>query len=77
MGKRKLSITLFLLSLFSLLISLKLFFNLGIFVDEYGLSPDIVNGGDLWLTMDWLRLLLLLLLCVVSGISIFRDKQNK
>lgn len=77
MGKRKLSITLFLLSLFSLLISLKLFFNLGIFVDEYGLSPDIVNGGDLWLTMDWLRLLLLLLLCVVSGISIFRDEQNK
>ncbi len=77
MGKRKLSITLFLLSLFSLLISLKLFFNLGIFVDEYGLSPDIVNGGDLWLTMDWLRLLLLLLLCVVSGISIFRDKQHK
>lgn len=77
MGKRKLSITLFLLSLFSLLISLKLFFNLGIFVDEYGLSPDIVNGGDLWLTMDWLRLLLLLLLCVVSGISIFRNEQHK
>ncbi|WP_375090368.1 hypothetical protein [Peribacillus sp. RS7] len=77
MGKRKLSITVFLLSLFSLLISLKLFWNLGIFVDEYGLSPDIVNGGDLWLTMDWLRLLLLLLLCVVSGISIFRVKQNK
>ena len=77
LGKRKLSITVFLLSLFSLLISLKLFWNLGIFVDEYGLSPDIVNGGDLWLTMDWLRLLLLLLLCVVSGISIFRVKQNK
>lgn len=62
---------------FSLLISLKLFWNSGIFVDEYGLSPDIVNGGDLWLAMDWLRLLLLLLLCVVSGISIFRVKQNK
>jgi hypothetical protein len=77
MGKRKLSITVFLLSLFSLLISLKLFWNLGIFVDEYGLSPDIVNGGDFWLAMDWLRLLLLLLLCAVSGISIFRAKQNK
>ncbi|MEH7277001.1 hypothetical protein [Neobacillus vireti] len=77
MGKRKLSITVFLLSLFSLLISLKLFWNLGVFVDEYSLSPDIVNGGDFWLAMDWLRLLLLLLLCVVSGISIFRGKQNK
>lgn len=71
MGKQKLSITVFLLSLFSLLISLKLFWNLGNFVDEFGLSPNIVNGGDFWLTMDWLRLLLLLLLCVISGISIF------
>lgn len=77
MRKRKLSIAVFLLSLFSLLISVRLFWNLGIFVDEYGLSPDIVNGGAFWLTMDWLRLLLLLLLCVVSGISLFSAKQNK
>lgn len=77
MGKRKLSIIVFSLSLFSLLISLKLFWNLGVFVDEYSLSPDIVNGGDFWLAMDWFRLLLLLLLCVVSGISIFSGKQNK
>jgi hypothetical protein len=77
MGKRSLSIAVFLLSLFSLIISLKLFWNLGIFVDEYGLSPDIVNGGDFWLTMDWLRLLLLFLLCVVSGISIFSAKHNQ
>jgi hypothetical protein len=76
MGKRKLSITVFLLSLFSLVISLKLFWNLGIFVDEYGLSPDIVTGGDFWLAMDWLRLLLLLFLCVVSGISIFKSKKT-
>lgn len=77
MAKRKLSITIFLLSLFSLIISLKLFWNLGVFVDEYSLSPDIVNGGDFWLAMDWLRLLLLLGLCVISGISVFRGKQNK
>ena len=77
MEKRKLSILVFILSFFSLLISLKLFWNLGIFVDEYGLSPDLVNGGDFWLTMDWLRLLLLLLVCIVSGISIFSTKQNK
>jgi hypothetical protein len=76
-GKRKLSIAVFLLSLFSLFISVKLFWNLGIFVDEYGLSPGIVNGGDFWLTMDWLRLLLLFLLCVVSGISIFKAKEYK
>jgi hypothetical protein len=77
MGKRKLSIAVFLLSFFSLLISLKLFYNLGNFVDDYNLSPNIVNGGYFWDSMDWLRLLLLLLLCVVSGISIFSAKQNK
>jgi len=77
MGKRIISITVFLLSLFSLLISLKLFWNLGIFVDEYGLSPKVVYGGDFWLIMDWLRLLFLLVLCVVSGISMFTVKQKK
>ena len=77
MRKRIFAITVFLLSLFSLLISLKLFYNLGVFVDEYGLSPNIVNGGDFWLAMNWLRLLLLVLLCVVSGISIFSGKPNK
>lgn len=77
MGKRKLSVIVFILSLFSLLISLKLFWNLAIFSDEYGSSPVIVNGGYFWLVMDWLRLLLLLFLCVASGISILKSKQNK
>ncbi|MFD2132265.1 hypothetical protein ACFSKI_13730 [Pseudogracilibacillus auburnensis] len=77
MRTRKLSITVFVLSLISLLISLKLFWNLGIFVDEHGFSPDIVNGGDFWLSMDWLRLLLLFLLCIVSGIDILKSKQKQ
>lgn len=78
MGKVKLlPAIIFLLSFFSLLISLKLFWNLGIFVDEYNLSPDIVNGGDFWLSMDWLRLLLLFLLCIVSGMNIFKGKQDR
>lgn len=69
-------ISIFLLSVCSLLISLKLFWNLGIFVDKYNLSPDIVNGGNLWLVMDWLRLLLLFLVCILSWLNIFR-KQEK
>lgn len=74
---RKLSIAVFILSLISLLISLKLFWNTGVFVDEYGTSPDIVNGGYFWLVMDWLRLLLLFLLCVVSGVGMLKGKRNK
>lgn len=72
--KRKLSILIFVLSFVSLLISVKLFWNLGIFVDEYNLSPDIVNGGEFWSSMDLVRLLLLFLLCILSGINIFKKQ---
>lgn len=77
MRKRKLSIILFMLSLFLLAISLKLFWNLSIFADEYNSSPIIINGGEFWLAMDWLRLLLLFLMCIASGISIFRVDKDK
>jgi len=74
--KRKLSILIFILSFVSLFISVKLFWNSGIFVDEYNLSPDIVNGGEFWSSMDLIRLLLLFLLCVLSGINIFKKQSN-
>lgn len=50
------NMSIFMLSLICLLISLKLFWNMGIYVDEFNTSPDIVLGGDLWLVADWLRL---------------------
>jgi len=74
MNVRKVSISIFIISFILLLISLKLFWNVAIFVDEYGLSPDIVNGGDFWLSMDWLRLFLLFTLCVLSGIGIVKGE---
>lgn len=73
MKQEKLSIIIFILSLIALLISIRLFWNLGIFVDEYNVSSDIVSGGDFWLYMDWLRLLLLFIICIVSGINILKN----
>ena len=73
-NEKKLSILIFVLGFVSLLISVKLFWNLGIFVDEYNLSPDIVNGGEFWSSMDLVRLLLLFLLCILSGINIFKKQ---
>ena len=64
----------FIISLVSLLISLKLFWNMGVYVDEYGSSPVLVCGGDFWLYMDWLRLGLLFVLCVISGYNLFKRK---
>ncbi|WP_160693494.1 hypothetical protein [Clostridium sp. C2-6-12] len=77
MGKKKFSIIIFLLSFVSLIISLKLFLNSAIFADEYNTSPAIINGGEFWLTMDWLRLLFLLLLCILSVITIFKGEKKK
>ena len=53
-------IVLFAVTFLTFLISVKLFWNMGVYVDEAGTSPDKVCGGDFWLYMDWLRLLLLL-----------------
>ena len=70
--KRGIDIFIFALSLFSLIISLKLFWNTGEFADEYGTSPTLMSGGWFWNDMDWVRLELLAALCVISGIKLFR-----
>ena len=56
----------FTLSFVTFLISLKLFWNMGVYVDGAGTSPDKVCGGDFWLYMDWLRLLLLLAISAIT-----------
>ena len=66
-------------SVVSFLISIKLFWNLGIFVDEYNLSPDKVYGGDFWLYMNWLRIGLLFITSIGSGYNLLkknRDSRN-
>ena len=73
-NEKKLSILIFVLGFVSLYISVKLFWNLGIFVDEYNLSANIVNGGEFCSSMDLMRLLLLFLLCILSGINIFKKQ---
>ncbi len=69
---RGLNIAVFVLSLVSLAISVKLFWNMGVYADEYGSSPVLVTGGWFWLGMDWVRLGLLLVLCVISGLRLIR-----
>lgn len=61
----------FTLSFVTFLISLKLFWNMGVYVDEAGTSQDKVCGGDFWLYMDWLRLLLLITVSAISFKNIF------
>lgn len=69
------NISIFILSTISLIISLRLFWNMGIYVDEFNTSLDIVLGGDFWLYMDWLRLGFSAIICILSGISLFSGKK--
>lgn len=73
--KRGLNIAIFVLSLISLIISLKLFWNMGVYADEYGSSPVLVCGGWFWLCMDWIRLALLFVLCIISGLKLIKRSK--
>lgn len=73
---RGLNIIIFFLSLFSLLISLRLFANMGTYVDQAGTTPSVVCGGDFWNNMDWLRLAFLLVLPVLSGRNLTHKREN-
>lgn len=74
--KKVVNVIVFVLSLISLIISLVLFYNLGIFVDEHNLTPADVCGGEFELILDWVRLLLLGLLTLILGINLFRQESK-
>lgn len=74
MRKKIVPLIIFLCSLAAMLISANLFYNMGIYVDEYNTTPSVVYGGDFWLMMSWLRLALIGIVTVVSGIQLVRKK---
>ena len=75
MNIKLINFLIFVLSLICLIIETNLFYNVGIFVDEFNTSPDVVYGGDFWMQMDWLKLAFLALIVLLSGISLFITKK--
>lgn len=63
------------LSLLSLVISLKIFYNLGFYVDEVNINPSVVLGGDIWLLMSWLNFVILGIILVVAGINLLKKEK--
>ena len=76
LGQRELNIAIFVLSLIALVVSLKLFWNMGEYADKYGSSPVLVCGGWFWLYMDWIRLGLLAVLCIVAGFKLLKSPDE-
>ena len=74
--KKIISVLLVIISIASLFISIKLFWNTAIFVDEYNLTPSIVNGGQFWSSMDWIRLLLLAIMSILCIINLYLNKRK-
>lgn len=60
------------LSLVSLMISMKLVYNMGVYVDEFNISLDVVLGGEFWLWMDWIRLAFIAVICLLSFVKLIR-----
>ena len=67
--------SIFILSSICFLITIKLVFNMRVYVDEFNTSPDVVVGGEFWLNMYWLRLGISGLVCLLSGISFFSEEK--
>lgn len=70
--RKILDVCIFIISVFCFGISLKLLWEMGIFADEYNMTPSLVCGGEIGLLIYWLRLLCLLILCVLSGIKLIK-----
>ena len=75
MRGKSFNLAIFLLSSISLIISMKLFWNMGVYVDEVGTSPDVVLRGSFWLYMDWLRLGTLVIITAISGLNLLSKKK--
>jgi len=65
------------LSAFCLIVSAALFYNMGIYVDKYSTSIDLINGGEFWLYMDWARLFILAFLCGISFIGLVMNIKDR
>ncbi|MGL5295671.1 MAG: hypothetical protein ACRDAO_01810 [Culicoidibacterales bacterium] len=69
-----LKVLVFLLCLSALVISMNQFYNLAIFVDEFGTTPSVVLGGPFWLIMTWAEFLILFISTILSGFFIISKK---
>ena len=67
--------SIFILSIICLIITCKLFWNLAIYVDEFNTFPDGVLGGELWLYMNWFKIGALALICILSGVNLFKSDK--
>lgn len=62
----------FIIILACLIISLMLLWEMGVFCDEYNMTPALVCGSFWGLILYWLRIFLLMVLSILSAIRIIK-----
>ena len=61
----------------ALAISMKLFWNYACYASDHDISITALEGGPLWLCLDWVRMALLALVIVLSFLNIFAVSKKK
>lgn len=75
MKNRVIDICILMIGIFNVMISSILFRNLGVFVDEYNTSPDIVFGGDFWNYAYWVMMLFNALIVILSILKLLKKTK--
>ena len=72
MKNKYLNLSILILGMICLIISIKTFYNLGFYVDEYNTSPSVVLGGDMWVYTQWIGVGINVIICALSGIEFIK-----
>ena len=73
--KKTSNIAIFSLSLITFIISLVLLMRYGAYEIEYGGGAVVVDGGWFMIIMNILRLVILFVLCVISGMKLYKSSK--
>ena len=73
--KKTSNIAIFSLSLIAFIISLVLLMRYGAYEIEYGGGAVVVDGGWFMIIMNILRLIILFVLCVISGMKLYKSSK--
>ena len=75
MGNKKCDFLIFLASVIALFVSIILLWKFGAYELSYGNSTVVIDGGWFLISMNAIRLIALCVLCIISGIRLFRTKK--
>lgn len=77
MWKKISAITIFLLSLTSLIISSRLFFHYKFLADSYDISIIKLMGGDIWVLMELMNLCIVSIIFIIALVKCIAVLKNK